>query len=113
MRIFTTIWDFLIFSTNDYVGISGSSHTCGGFDLHSRYCGNTFATDAGQKVVDATAPRNVICDCTAPFAVEIHTDASVKTSANAAVAADGSDLPSAGTQRGMFGWFLFSGSVGT
>ena len=69
--------------------------------MHSRYCGNTFATDAAEKVTDDTSPTNVICDCTAPFAVEIHTDATALTAAGAAVAADGTDLPTAGSQRGM------------
>ena len=68
--------------------------------MHSRYCGATFATDAGGAVVDATSPTNVICDCTAPFAVEIHTDATSVTAAGAAQVAAGTDLPAAGSQRG-------------
>ena len=89
----------LSYSVTDYIGISGSSHSCGAADLHSRYCGNSFATDAGTKVVDATSPTNVICDCTAPFAVEIHTDATAVKNDGTAVAAD-ADLPTAGSQRG-------------
>ena len=100
------IWKGLLFkitfhySVTDYIGISGSSHSCGAADLHSRYCGASFATDAGGAVQDATSPTNLICDCTAPFAVEIHTDATALTSTGSAVAADGSDLPTAGSQRG-------------
>ena len=57
----------------DYIGIDGAQATCDqGFNaqLHTKLCGVNF------NVADATAiDLTFVCDCSAPFIVDIYTDA--------------------------------------
>eukprot|EP00095_Tigriopus_kingsejongensis_P003143 maker-scaffold662_size116868-snap-gene-0.13 protein:Tk03143 transcript:maker-scaffold662_size116868-snap-gene-0.13-mRNA-1 annotation:"proteophosphoglycan ppg1" len=59
------------FCSMDYVGISGSGGLCNtgsGGQLVSRYCGTKLNFN------DMSMEHAPICDCTAPFVVEIFTD---------------------------------------
>jgi len=71
--------------TGDYIGISGASDVCtpqSGRTLTSRICGAAvFTADAGTKVAAATFHQ--VCDCTAPFIVEINTDATQELASTA------------------------------
>lgn len=64
--------------TNDFVEISGSSAVCNGAPIFNRYCGTMLSSYAGGMNVP-------ICDCSAPFLVNVVTDA-----ANDGAAATGS-----------------------
>merc|ERR1712110_1057886 len=73
----------------DYIGIAGSSASCisgtGGGNLNNRYCGGAFNPVTSDPKKDQ---KNVsICDCTAPFTVDIKTDAKGDEGATAAAAA--------------------------
>jgi hypothetical protein len=52
----------------DFLEIEGSDITCGGNNLHQRYCGEKLGVPAGGML------NSEICDCTAPFMVRIVTD---------------------------------------
>ena len=60
-------------AAEDYIGIDGAQATCDqGFNaqLHTKLCGVNF------NVADATAiDLTFVCDCSAPFIVDIYTDA--------------------------------------
>lgn len=59
--------------TGDFVEINGVSGECvmgSGGELHSKLCGNAFNVVTGQ----AAANLPSVCDCTAPFQVNIVTD---------------------------------------
>jgi len=57
--------------TEDYIGIEASGSLCrvSEQNLHGRYCGNAFST------FDPAYAHDTVCDCTAPFAIEVFTNA--------------------------------------
>lgn len=70
--------------TGDYIGIESSMATCNvvaqGEQILNRYCSDTFsAFEAGTLTAEAP-----VCDCTAPFQVDIYTDDIPDTAAIAA-----------------------------
>lgn len=82
--------------TEDYIGIAGASSTCSkasGNSLTSRICGRYWSADTQGKTLGTTYETSTtkasalkICDCSAPFTIEVHTDSTGGT--NAASAGD-------------------------
>jgi len=76
--------------TKDYVGIAGATNNCqagGGSLLHNSFCGVVFGTVEAMTAVAPPATR--ICDCSAPFIVQIFTDAIAGIAPTAAAPARG------------------------
>lgn len=68
--------------TNDYVGIAGVSANCPasvGASTHTKICGAIFSA-----VEASTLAQTRLCDCTAPFTIDIFTDATIDGVAPAA-----------------------------
>ena len=56
----------------DYIGIDGVTATCDGGqndELHTKICGVNF-----NVVETSVADQTALCDCSAPFIVDIYTD---------------------------------------
>jgi hypothetical protein len=56
--------------SDDYIEIEASSNVCGGRLFHNRYCG-----DLLSAFTDSDMGNAIVCDCTAPFRVNVHTNA--------------------------------------
>jgi len=66
--------------STDWIEIEGGSENCNQIEGFQRFCGSLLGTNGASTL--ATDPHHVICDCSAPFIVGIHTDTKVDDDKN-------------------------------